>query len=111
MQDWRDPALEDLRKCRGNAQGAPWVGGAPGALGVPGVRTEQQTHPSGGTAASGALRIAGSLATVTCPAHGSTFGLAEGNVMRGPATTPVDTYETRVVDGAVQIRERVAGPG
>lgn len=58
----------------------------------------------------GPVKIAGSLATVTCPAHGSTFGLANGKVMRGPATTPVDTYETRVIDGAVQIRERVVGP-
>ena len=52
------------------------------------------------------MKISGSLATVTCPAHGSTFGLDDGKVMRGPAMKPVDAYETRVVDGTVEIRTR-----
>lgn len=52
----------------------------------------------------GRVNISGSLATVTCPAHGSVFGLDDGKVMRGPAMKPVDAYETRIVDGAVEIR-------
>ena len=49
---------------------------------------------------------AGSLATVTCPAHGSMFGLEDGRVLRGPATRPVAAYDTRVVDGTVELRDR-----
>lgn len=52
----------------------------------------------------GRVRISGSLATVTCPAHGSVFGLADGKVMRGPATRPVDAFDARVVDGTVEVR-------
>lgn len=54
----------------------------------------------------GRLKFSGSLATVTCPAHGSIFGLDDGKVMRGPAMRPVEAYETRIVDGAVEIRAR-----
>lgn len=63
------------------------------------------TH-QGASLDRGPVKISGSLATVTCPAHGSTFGLDDGKVMRGPAMRPVDAYETRVVDGAVEIRTR-----
>ncbi|MGZ8614862.1 MAG: Rieske (2Fe-2S) protein [Actinomycetota bacterium] len=63
------------------------------------------TH-QGASLDRGPVKISGSLATVTCPAHGSTFGLDDGKVMRGPAMKPVDAYETRVVDGAVEIRTR-----
>lgn len=52
----------------------------------------------------GPVKVSGSLATVTCPAHGSVFGLEDGKVMRGPAMKPVDAYETRVVDGTVEVR-------
>lgn len=54
----------------------------------------------------GPLKLSGSLATVTCPAHGSVFGLADGKVMRGPAMKPVDAYETRVVEDRLEIRPR-----
>lgn len=54
----------------------------------------------------GPVKASGSLATVTCPAHGSVFGLEDGKVMRGPATKPVQAYETRVVEGTVEIRPR-----
>lgn len=56
----------------------------------------------------GRLKLTGSLATVTCPAHGSIFNLDDGRVMRGPATTAVASYETRVVDGTVEVRTRVS---
>ncbi|HEY7399396.1 MAG TPA: Rieske (2Fe-2S) protein [Actinomycetota bacterium] len=54
----------------------------------------------------GRVKLAESTSTVTCPAHGSVFDLADGRVLRGPATRPADSYETRVVDGAVEIRPR-----
>ena len=54
----------------------------------------------------GMVRFGGSLRTVQCPLHGSTFDLADGRVMRGPATQPARTYETRVTEGVVEIRPR-----
>lgn len=52
----------------------------------------------------GPVKIAGSEATVTCPFHGSTFRLADGGVMRGPAVEPVQAFETRVTNGVVEVR-------
>jgi nitrite reductase/ring-hydroxylating ferredoxin subunit len=52
----------------------------------------------------GLVKISGSLVTVTCPTHGSIFGLDDGKVVRGPAMKPVEAYETRVLDGSVEIR-------
>jgi nitrite reductase/ring-hydroxylating ferredoxin subunit len=54
----------------------------------------------------GPVKFGGSLRTVRCPLHGSTFDLATGRVIQGPATRPEPSYETRVVDGVVQIRDR-----
>ena len=54
----------------------------------------------------GPVRIQTSMQTVTCPAHGSVFDLETGRVMRGPATTPVAAYETRINDGAIEVRVR-----
>jgi nitrite reductase/ring-hydroxylating ferredoxin subunit len=52
---------------------------------------------------AGAVRTM-SPASVTCPLHGSMFGLEDGRVLRGPATEPLLRYETRVTDGVVEIR-------
>jgi nitrite reductase/ring-hydroxylating ferredoxin subunit len=41
---------------------------------------------------------------VTCPWHGSTFRLADGKVVRGPAAFPQPVYEARVTDGKIEIR-------
>lgn len=41
---------------------------------------------------------------VTCPWHGSRFDLRSGQVRRGPAVRPQPVYETRDVDGAVDVR-------
>lgn len=41
---------------------------------------------------------------VTCPWHGSTFRLADGHIVRGPASTPQPRFETRIRDGHVQVR-------
>jgi nitrite reductase/ring-hydroxylating ferredoxin subunit/uncharacterized membrane protein len=44
---------------------------------------------------------------VTCPWHGSTFRLADGKVVRGPAAASQPVYETRVSDGG-KIEVRIA---
>lgn len=41
---------------------------------------------------------------VRCPWHDSVFRLDDGALVHGPATTPVDAYEVRVVDGQVSVR-------
>lgn len=41
---------------------------------------------------------------ITCPWHGSVFDLESGAVRRGPATQPQPVYETRVIDGSIEIR-------
>ncbi len=48
----------------------------------------------------------GADAILTCPAHGSRFGLSDGKVRRGPATQPLVSYEAREVDGRIELRER-----
>jgi nitrite reductase/ring-hydroxylating ferredoxin subunit len=61
------------------------------------------TH-MGAPLAKGPVTFAGSLRTVKCPLHGSTFDLSNGKVMKGPATEPEPAFETRVTDGMVEIR-------
>jgi nitrite reductase/ring-hydroxylating ferredoxin subunit len=41
---------------------------------------------------------------VVCPWHDSVFRLADGAVVQGPATRPQPAYETRVIDGTVEVR-------
>jgi nitrite reductase/ring-hydroxylating ferredoxin subunit len=41
---------------------------------------------------------------VVCPWHGSTFRLADGEIVRGPASAPQPSYETRVRDGKIELR-------
>jgi len=46
-------------------------------------------------------------ACVTCPWHGSTFRLRDGEVVHGPATARQPAFESRVTDsGVVQVRPR-----
>ena len=54
----------------------------------------------------GPARFSGSLATVTCPVHGSQFALETGKVLRGPAMAPVSAYDVRVNGDVVQIRDK-----
>jgi nitrite reductase/ring-hydroxylating ferredoxin subunit/uncharacterized membrane protein len=42
--------------------------------------------------------------TVQCPWHGSTFRLADGKVVRGPAAASQPVYEVRVTGGKVEVR-------
>lgn len=65
----------------------------------------QCTHQGAGLD-KGVVKIAGSVRTVTCPAHGSTFNLETGKVMRPPATKPVPVYDVKVEDGRVFVRPR-----
>lgn len=43
---------------------------------------------------------------VTCPWHASVFSLADGSVLRGPATAPQPSYEARVHEGSIEVRSR-----
>jgi len=45
---------------------------------------------------------------VTCPWHGSVFDLANGQVVDGPATSPLHAFETRIHEGDVQVRVKDA---
>jgi nitrite reductase/ring-hydroxylating ferredoxin subunit len=45
---------------------------------------------------------------VVCPWHGSTFRLADGTVVRGPATRPQPAYDTRINEGRIEVRRRTA---
>jgi nitrite reductase/ring-hydroxylating ferredoxin subunit/uncharacterized membrane protein len=40
----------------------------------------------------------------TCPWHGSVFRLADGGVVRGPATSPQPHYETREFETHIEVR-------
>ena len=42
--------------------------------------------------------------TVVCPCHGSTYRLADGEVVHGPATGPQPAYQVRLRDGTVEVR-------
>ena len=65
----------------------------------------QCTH-QGAALDRGVVKIAGSVKTVTCPAHGSMFNLETGKPMRPPATKPVPVYDVKVEDGRVWLRFR-----
>jgi hypothetical protein len=58
-----------------------------------------------GRAAARAGAVRQFARTITCPLR-RTFELTSGKVLRGPATEPVPAYETRVIDGVVEIRGR-----
>jgi nitrite reductase/ring-hydroxylating ferredoxin subunit len=40
---------------------------------------------------------------LTCPLHGATFDVRNGAVLGGPATIPLAAYQTRVVDGMIEV--------
>lgn len=42
--------------------------------------------------------------TLTCMCHGSTFRIANGEIVRGPATSPQPSYEVRVSEGKVEVK-------
>jgi len=42
---------------------------------------------------------------IICPWHGSQFDTETGRPLRGPATSPLSCYQTRVRDGVIEVRE------
>jgi nitrite reductase/ring-hydroxylating ferredoxin subunit len=59
----------------------------------------------GGPLHQGSVTDDGNGPCVTCPWHGSTFRLADGTVVHGPATARQPAFDTRVVEGGmVQVR-------
>ena len=60
-----------------------------------------------GPLSEGELSGAGDAACITCPWHGSTFRLRDGQVQRGPTTYPQPVLQVRIdPDGSVQARLR-----
>jgi nitrite reductase/ring-hydroxylating ferredoxin subunit len=107
MTDWAEvtvsDGLKDRRPARFTVDGEPvLLLRADDELFAIGSRCTHQGAPLD----KGVVKIAGSVRTVTCPAHGSMFRLDDGNVMRPPATKPVPAYDVKVEDGRVFIRAR-----
>lgn len=69
------------------------------------VTSNRCTH-QGAPLHRGAAHATGTLPTIACPIHGSMFSLLDGRVLRGPATTRLPSYESRVSGTVVEIRER-----
>jgi nitrite reductase/ring-hydroxylating ferredoxin subunit len=40
---------------------------------------------------------------IICPLHGATFDVRTGRVLGGPTPTPLTAYQTRVVNGVVEV--------
>ena len=61
----------------------------------------------GGPLHQGRIVVERGRACVACPWHGSTFAVADGTVVHGPATARQPSFETRVTDGGrVELRPR-----
>jgi nitrite reductase/ring-hydroxylating ferredoxin subunit len=61
----------------------------------------------GGPLHQGRIVVERGTACVACPWHGSTFAIADGTVVHGPATARQPAFETRVTaDGRVELRAR-----
>ena len=41
--------------------------------------------------------------TITCSCHGSQFDVTNGNVLRGPATEPLESYRVKIERGVVYV--------
>lgn len=57
------------------------------------------THDGGGLAGGA---VEGDV--VICPRHGARFCMRTGAALTPPAYEPVRTYETRIVDGTVEVK-------
>lgn len=43
--------------------------------------------------------------TIICPCHGSQYDLRDGAVLNGPATMPEPSYDVRVRDGMIEVKQ------
>jgi nitrite reductase/ring-hydroxylating ferredoxin subunit/uncharacterized membrane protein len=57
-----------------------------------------------GPLAEGTFKVEAGQGCVVCPWHGSTFRLADGGVVHGPATSPQPRFDTRVVGDTVEVQ-------
>lgn len=101
-EEWTDAAAEDDIRT-GSLFGAE-VAGVPVVLtrsssGAIVAYADRCTH-RGGPLHEGEL-VDG---CIQCPWHGSQFSVADGSVVRGPATRPQPPYDVRVDGGRVQLR-------
>jgi nitrite reductase/ring-hydroxylating ferredoxin subunit len=67
------------------------------------VLRDQCSHLSG-PLSEGEFSVEGGQGCIVCPWHGSTFRLSDGGVVHGPATSPQQSFETRVSNGVVEVR-------
>jgi len=67
------------------------------------VLSNRCSHLSG-PLSDGSFTVEKGQGCIVCPWHGSTFQLADGAVMHGPATSPQQLFETRITSGPVEVR-------
>lgn len=100
-QDWTDVAADadvvEDKLIRADAAGVPVMLVRRGHKVI--ALADRCTH-RGGPLHEGALEDG----TITCPLHGSRFGVDDGAVVEGPATRPAPVFEARVTAGRVEVR-------
>ncbi|GAA4267573.1 Rieske 2Fe-2S domain-containing protein [Frondihabitans peucedani] len=62
-----------------------------------------------GPLSDGDVKGSGADACIACPWHGSEFSIRTGEVVHGPATAPQPRFDTRIVDGVVEVSLPGAG--
>jgi len=67
------------------------------------VLSNRCSHLSG-PLSDGSFTVDKGQGCIVCPWHGSTFRLADGGVVHGPATSPQQAFETRITSGEIEIR-------
>ena len=67
------------------------------------VLSNRCSHLSG-PLSDGSFTVDKGQGCIVCPWHGSTFRLADGGVVHGPATSPQQPFETRISNGTIEIR-------
>lgn len=70
------------------------------------VRIGDAVHAVSAICTHARVELAGRLTPaclIECPMHGALFSPRDGAVHDGPATQPLKTYETQIVDGIVHV--------
>jgi nitrite reductase/ring-hydroxylating ferredoxin subunit/uncharacterized membrane protein len=67
------------------------------------VISNKCSHLSG-PLSDGEFTVEAGQGCIVCPWHGSTFRLADGGVVHGPATSPQQRFEARVTGDMVEVR-------